>query len=177
VVQVAQVEIGDETGEALRSAAGRRGQSVDRVLRALLGLTVEDGRDTSREGSTRANGDRFEPAWQRICDLAGTEFTTRNGQRFTYLMDGQYVSPSNSDVRIPVSQFRKAIAMGPVRGPASFRGVFAPSIVWAIINDPRVAAVNGADAGPAQAAAGTARPGEPASRTTWPDDAGLDCAP
>jgi hypothetical protein len=175
VVQIARVEVDDETGAALRSTADRRGQSVDRVLRALLGMNGAGGPEGSRLEGQPGGGERFDRVWQRICDLAGTEFTTRGGQRFTYLMDGRYVSPSTSDVRIPLSQFRKAIAIGPVRGPASFRGVFAPSLVWAIINDPRVAGEAGLANGTEDRSSGAQRPGD-ALGTTWPDDAGLDYA-
>jgi hypothetical protein len=177
VVQIAQLEIGDETGEALARAARRRGQSVDDVLRSLLGLAEERAAGEQGDGG-------FDAVWKRICEAAGTEFVTRNRQRFTYLIDGNYVAPSTSDVRIPVSQFRKAHAMGPVRGPSSLRGVFAPSLVWAILNDERVRNDKPtrpcAPGIPAQTVVGMRGDAQgdsdvdASARSTWPDDSGMD---
>lgn len=176
MVQLAQLEINDETGEALERVARRRGQSVDDVLRSLLGVPDEH---TVANDTEQA---RFDRVWERVRDLAGTEFATRSGQRFSYVVDGSYVAPSTSDVRIPVSQFRKAFAIGPVRGPASFRGVFAPSIVWAVLNDERVrGAASDADgpqaSGQSDAVAlerSAADDGAVITGHTWPDDSGAD---
>ncbi|MBI4219164.1 MAG: hypothetical protein HY682_03395 [Chloroflexi bacterium] len=160
MVQVSGIEIADETTSALERVARSRGQSVDDVLRSLLGID-------HRVPSAKAIVAGFDKVWLRIEALAGTEFATRSGQVFTYRIEGDYVSPSTSDVRIPVSQFRRAFAMGPVRGPSSLRGIFAPSIVWAVLNDPRIGA-----------SPPTGRP-EPAKSDrvvehTWPDDSGAD---
>ncbi|MBI4218495.1 MAG: hypothetical protein HY682_00020 [Chloroflexi bacterium] len=153
MVQLAQIDIADETTEALERAAQRRGESVDRVLRSLLG--IDRPRVAVASPSLAA---QFEPIWDRIQALAGTEFTTRSGQEFNYAIEREYLLPSTSEVRIPVSQFRRAFAMGPVRGPSSLRGIFGPSIVWAVLNDTRVR--------------GAARIVD----HTWPDDGGADIA-
>jgi hypothetical protein len=176
VVQLAQLEINDETGEALARVARRRGQSVDDVLRSLLGVPDDHANANNAEQAG------FDRVWERIRDLAGTEFATRNGQRFSYVVDGSYVAPSTSDVRIPVSQFRKAFAIGPVRGPASFRGVFAPSIVWAVLNDERMRgavseAVSPQASGHADVIASegpVSDEGATIAGHTWPDDSGAD---
>lgn len=133
MVQIANLEIADETGQLLANVARKRGQSVDDVVRSMLGAREP------QSGATTRRDQSFLGTWALICELAGTEFRTRNGQRFSYRIEGDYVEPSTSDVRIPMSQFKKALAMGPVRGPSSLRGVFAPSLVWAIVNDVRVA--------------------------------------
>jgi hypothetical protein len=111
---------------------------------------------------------------------------------FTYAIEREYLLPSTSDVRIPVSQFRRAFAVGPVRGPSSFRGIFAPSIVWAVLNDTRVrgavaetvssSAAETASTGPAEAVASERSvksvEGDGARMVdhTWPDDSGADIA-
>ncbi|MBI2965664.1 MAG: hypothetical protein HYY34_05635 [Chloroflexi bacterium] len=174
MVQLAGNDIADETTEALERAARRRGESVDSVLRSLLGI---DRHETS--AASLSLNSQFEVIWDRIQALVGTDFTTRSGQVFTYAIEREYLLPSTSDVRIPVSQFRRAFAVGPVRGPASFRGIFAPSIVWAVLNDGRV---HGGVAEPAASVVVVAASGQPFVESegstvaghTWPDDCGTD---
>jgi len=184
MVQMADLEIADETGHLLASVARKRGESVDDVVRSMLGA-----REAVPCKADRSD-DSFHAVWTQICELAGTEFRTRNGQRFSYRIEGDYVEPSTSDVRIPVSQFKKGLAMGPVRGPSSLRGVFAPSLVWAILNDNRIMeAVEASTAGSAvsNGAHPRGRPAEARGESlppvdaqisrvhqTWPDDSAYD---
>ncbi|MDA0596208.1 MAG: hypothetical protein O2921_01105 [Chloroflexi bacterium] len=41
-------------------------------------------------------------------------------------------------MRIPKSQFNKALDQWPQNGPSNLRGIYAASIVWAVLADERI---------------------------------------
>jgi len=73
--------------------------------------------------------------WKRVVSMEGHKFSTSRGKKFTYKVNGEYVIVKNSSARIPRSQFAKAEKMWPVKGPSLLVGVYAPSVVWAIMKD------------------------------------------
>lgn len=72
--------------------------------------------------------------WEKVSALAGRKLATSRGKKFTFRVNGEYVVVRESSARIPKSQFHKAEKMWPVRGPSQLVGVYAPSIVWAVMN-------------------------------------------
>ena len=48
---------------------------------------------------------------------------------------GEYIVVRDSQARIPRSQFDKAQKMWPVTGPSRLVGVYAPSVVWAVMKE------------------------------------------
>lgn len=84
------------------------------------------------------SADLFEPVWGRICKLEREFFKTHGGRYFTYRVEGDELLPSQSDLRIPRSDFALAFPMLPVAPPKLNRVVQGPAYVWAILHDPRV---------------------------------------
>ena len=80
----------------------------------------------------------FEPVWARIEAHAGAFFKTDAGRWFTYKVDGIFVLPSQSDVRIPRTDFELAFPLLPVPAAKLNKFVKGPAYVWAILHDPRV---------------------------------------
>jgi hypothetical protein len=70
--------------------------------------------------------------------LAGADFVTARGVRFSYALDGGYIVAGNVQRRVPESAFKRAFGQWPAGRPSLLRGVFAPSTVWAVLADPRV---------------------------------------
>lgn len=73
--------------------------------------------------------------WKRVVELEGHKFSTSRGKKFSYKVAGEYVIVKESSARIPRSQFAKAEKMWPVKGPSQLVGVYAPSVVWAIMKE------------------------------------------
>ncbi len=80
----------------------------------------------------------FDPVWVRIEAHAGGFFKTDGGRWFTYKIDGSFVLPSQTEVRIPRSDFELAFPLLPVRAAKLNKFVKGPAYVWAILHDPRI---------------------------------------
>lgn len=145
------IDVSQSSYRALISAAHRRGMSVDRFIQdRFVGQAEEPGEiDPARAGqpasgrrpaeAARPRIDRlapdssFEALWGRIEQNAGTEISTRRGHGFTYEVETGYLTVRESGARVPRSQFKKALSQWPAAGPATMRGVYAPSVVWAVL--------------------------------------------
>jgi hypothetical protein len=80
----------------------------------------------------------FDEVWSRIRGCAGQEFHTKTGVKFTYRVEGAAVIPDHTGYPIHVSQFQKAYALMPLRGPSELnRLVRGPAYVYALLTDVR----------------------------------------
>jgi hypothetical protein len=80
----------------------------------------------------------FDTVWSRIQACAGQEFHTKTGIRFVYSVDGTTVIPEHTGYPIHMSQFQKAHALMPLKGPSEInRLVRGPAYVYAILTDRR----------------------------------------
>jgi len=89
-------------------------------------------------GTLKASDPAFVAMWGRIEESAGNPISTKRGQDFTYEVDSGYLTVVESGARIPQSQFKKALDQWPQRGPSNMRGIFAASVVWAVLADERI---------------------------------------
>lgn len=88
--------------------------------------------DTGERQRGRRIGDSI---WDKVVSMEGQRFATSRGKRFTYKVTGDYIVVRDSQARIPRSQFDKAQKMWPVSGPSRLVGVYAPSVVWAVMHE------------------------------------------
>lgn len=98
------------------------------------------GADRTGERDSELNGeDRGRrignSIWDKVVSMEGHRFATSRGKRFSYKVTGQYIVVRDSSARIPRSQFDKAQKMWPVSGPSRLVGVYAPSVVWAVMKE------------------------------------------
>jgi hypothetical protein len=88
------------------------------------------------EPAGRAPGRRIgNTIWDKVVSMEGHRFATSRGKKFSYKVTGEYIVVRESSARIPRSQFDKAQKMWPVAGPSRLVGVYAPSVVWAVMNE------------------------------------------
>ena len=87
---------------------------------------------------SKAADPAFSALWGRIEASAGNAISTKRGQYFTYEVEAGYLTVVDSGARIPQSQFKKALDQWPQRGPSNMRGIFAASVVWAVLADERI---------------------------------------
>lgn len=73
--------------------------------------------------------------WDKVVSMEGRRFATSRGKKFSYKVTGEYIVVRDSQARIPRSQFDKAQKMWPVSGPSRLVGVYAPSVVWAVMKE------------------------------------------
>ncbi len=73
--------------------------------------------------------------WDKVVSMEGRRFSTSRGKKFSYKVTGEYIVVRDSQARIPRSQFDKAMKMWPVTGPSRLVGVYAPSVVWAVMKE------------------------------------------
>ena len=82
---------------------------------------------------------QFAGIWERILAERGEFFQTANGRWFTYKLDGDHLALSQSEIRIPRSDFELAFNMLPISRSAKLnRLVEGPAYVWAILYDERI---------------------------------------
>lgn len=102
-------------------------------------ITYEDeggAGDVDGEEDGRVRGRRIgNSVWDRVVSMEGHRFSTSRGKKFSYKVTGEYVVVRQSQARIPRSQFDKAMKMWPVTGPSRLVGVYAPSVVWAVMKE------------------------------------------
>ena len=94
---------------------------------------VDAERKGTRVGRHAVSDSPFEALWGRIELNAGTEIFTKRGQGFTYEVEAGYLIVRESGTRVPRSQFRKALGQWPATGPSAMRGIYAASVVWAVL--------------------------------------------
>lgn len=80
-----------------------------------------------------------EAVWRRIHNLAGQEFFTKSGQRFSYEATQRAIDLNNTNRMIPRSDFEKALERMPVAGPGQLQDLQGPSYIYGILTDPRIA--------------------------------------
>jgi hypothetical protein len=105
---------------------GRDSGDVSRPADAAAG-SATDG-----QGRGRRIGNSI---WDKVVSMEGHRFATSRGKRFSYKVTGEYIVVRDSSARIPRSQFAKAEKMWPVSGPSRLVGVYAPSVVWAVMKE------------------------------------------
>ncbi len=97
----------------------------------------------TRPGRRSKADSSFKALWGRMELTAGTEISTKRGQGFTYEIEGGYLTVRESGTRVPRSQFRKALGQWPATGPSTMRGVYAASVVWAVLAEVLAPGVRG----------------------------------
>ena len=160
------IDVSQKSYRSLVKAAHERGMSIDRFIQQTLEISVSeietekgsaliqfspspriDITDKQASRSQRATPQRktptasilaFDDLWKRIEDGAGHSISTKRGQDFTYEITAGYLSVAETGVRIPKSQFKKALDQWPQNGPSNMRGIYAASIVWAVLADERI---------------------------------------
>ena len=86
-----------------------------------------------RAGTSLIDNSSFDEVWRRIEHSEGAEFFTKRGQSFAYEVEAGYLTVRQSGTRVPRSQFKKAFGQWPATGPSTMRGIYAPSVVWAVL--------------------------------------------
>jgi hypothetical protein len=102
---------------------------------SYIGETEKNLSPASGAGSSKSSSKGSDPLWDKVVSMEGHRFSTSRGKKFTYKVTGEYVVVKNSSARIPRSQFAKAQKMWPVTGPSQLVGVYAPSVVWAMMKE------------------------------------------
>ncbi|MBT9276118.1 hypothetical protein KMZ32_18750 [Phycicoccus sp. MAQZ13P-2] len=86
----------------------------------------------------------FDDAWTRIESHAGQTFHTITGLPFTYRVPGDYVKVTRGGREINRSlsrtNFRKACAHMPAKGPSDIKESQGSAYTWAILMDRRIRA-------------------------------------
>ena len=95
-------------------------------------------REAAPQAGVHGSNSKFEALWGRIERSAGNAISTKRGQDFTYEVESGYLTVRESGARIPRSQFKKALDQWPQNGPSNMRGVYAASVVWAVLADDRI---------------------------------------
>ncbi|MCZ6538976.1 MAG: hypothetical protein O6922_04020, partial [Chloroflexi bacterium] len=114
-------------------SASPTGANTDSADRSAVGAGVGVAHNGSEVGHHAAADSTFEVLWARIEQNAGREISTKRGRGFTYEIEAGYLTVHESGTRVPRSQFRTAWGQWPARGPSAMRGVYAASVVWAVL--------------------------------------------
>ena len=81
----------------------------------------------------------FAQVWERVVRNSGAFFQTKGGRYFTYTIDGDFLLPSHTDLRIRKDHFALAYQIVPIPGAGKIaRVVDGPEYVWAILHDERI---------------------------------------
>ena len=160
------IDVSQKSYRSLVKAAHKRGMSIDRFIQQTLENSVSEienekesaeiqFRPSPRIDTTENQAPRrqratsqlstpttsilaFDDLWKQIEAGASHSISTKRGQYFTYEITAGYLSVVESGVRIPKSQFKKALDQWPQSGPSNMRGIYAASIVWAVLADERI---------------------------------------
>jgi len=81
----------------------------------------------------------MEEIWNRIVLHEGNEFTQKRGKVFIYKMNGNVIVPNTTNISISKGEVEKAWNRMPVNGPGEINDLMAPSYLYAILNDQRIA--------------------------------------
>jgi len=163
---MAVIDVSQKTYRSLVKAAHERGMSIDRFIQLTLDKSENADkaelnqsviefateplqtsgsetpshrrRATRQPKLTNDPGPAFSALWSHIEEGAGRKISTMRGQDFTYEIDAGYMTVVESGARIPQSQFKKALEQWPQNGPSNMRGIYAASIVWAVLADRKI---------------------------------------
>jgi hypothetical protein len=81
----------------------------------------------------------FNVVWDRIARLAGSQFKTKTGLEFTYIVDIKAFYPSRTKYRISKADFEVAYKFVPCDGPGVLNEtVRGSSYIWAVLHDSRI---------------------------------------
>jgi len=162
------IDVSQKSYRSLVKAAHKRGMSIDRFIQKTLedggsaveteklapviqfsatqhGDSVSETAPDSQRAATQSSmknhpNTPFDDLWEHVAGRAGHSMSTKRGQDFTYEIESGYLVVIESGVRIPKSQFKKALDQWPQSGPSGMRGIYAASIVWAVLADERILA-------------------------------------
>ena len=98
-------------------------------------LPQQNGIGVSEDGERLPGRQIGGTIWDKVVSMEGHRFATSRGKKFSYKVTGEYIVVRDSQARIPRSQFDKAQKMWPVSGPSRLVGVYAPSVVWAVMKE------------------------------------------
>jgi hypothetical protein len=81
----------------------------------------------------------FGVIWDRIVAHQGETFLTKKCLKFTYVVNGNVLSPSRTKYKISTGDFEKAYGMVPISGPGVINEIVrGPSYIWAVLHDQRI---------------------------------------
>ena len=83
----------------------------------------------------------FEDIWNKIIANAGQSFTQLRGEQFTYSVSGTggSIALSRTNQNVGRATFESAWLRRPLSRPGALSDLRAPSYLFAILTDPRVA--------------------------------------
>lgn len=83
-------------------------------------------------------GAEIDAVWQRLVVHQGETFRQVRGRAFTYTVENNALMPSTTNRRIGKTEFARALARLPVRGPGELQDLQGPSYIYALLSDERI---------------------------------------
>lgn len=80
----------------------------------------------------------IDTVWARIEANEGETFCQIRGQRFTYEVHGDHLTPSTTNWNIPKSHFEEGLGLVPLKNTVAVQHLFGPSYIYAILMDHRI---------------------------------------
>ena len=80
----------------------------------------------------------FDEIWRRIEACEGQIFQQIRGQRFSYKMTGNAITPSTTNRLLSRSNFEQAYHLVPLKNTVPVQHLQGPSYIFAIMMDPRI---------------------------------------
>lgn len=81
----------------------------------------------------------IDDVWPRIKSFAGQTFRQKGGKEFTYRAGDNYIELATTNRNVSRAAFAKALERVPLDGPGQVNDLSAPSYIYAILMDDRVA--------------------------------------
>jgi hypothetical protein len=81
----------------------------------------------------------FEEIWFKIEKYAGETFRTKDGQEFTYTVQGDIFISDEPEQTISKNDFKKAYQSPDVDPGEMVKIVKGPAFVWSVLHDKRIA--------------------------------------
>ena len=81
----------------------------------------------------------IDAVWTRIESHAGETFHLKRGRPFTYSVSRSAIAPDTVNRTISRGEISKALDVAPLSGPGKIQHLQAPSFVYAILTDKRIA--------------------------------------
>lgn len=78
--------------------------------------------------------------WARIIAAEGQVFTQIRGRIFIYEIISGSIVPSTTNRRLPMTDFKKAFSLVPLKNTAQIKNLQGPSYIYAIMMDSRIRA-------------------------------------
>jgi hypothetical protein len=76
--------------------------------------------------------------WSRIQENTGQKFYQITGNGFTYFVEGDYLIPDRTKVKIPKKHFEEALKYVPLSDTIPLQNLRGPSYIFAILTDKRI---------------------------------------